>query len=122
MIKHNLKLIFRNLWIKKTYSCVILLSLAVALVCSNIPVDSAFFSLFDFPLLQGRKNDCLTPGRIVLSKEKALVLFGKADIVGNEVTIITPDTTQQLKVALLTLSLQTIKATMTNPVDEIRNE
>ena len=177
MIKHNLKLILRNLWTKRIYTSVILLSLTVGFVCSNIlisflvfetntdtfhskrnrtfqvfsndpfggkgriayvpnyfydylttnyaevenvcqlsnldgitieaqkntfhdftilSVDSSFFSLFDFPLMQGRKNDCLTPGRIVISTEKAAILFGNLDVVGNVVTIITPDTTQQL--------------------------
>jgi putative ABC transport system permease protein len=177
MIKHHLKLILRNLWNKRIYTSVILLSLTIGFVCSNIliaflvfettadtfhtkrertfqvfsndpfggkgriayvpnyfydyltthyaevenvcqltnlneitietpnntfhdfmilSVDSSFFSLFDFPLVQGQKNDCLASGKIVLSRKRALVLFGKSDVVGNEVTITTPDTTQQL--------------------------
>lgn len=180
MIMHSLKLIFRNLWTRRIYTFVILLSLTVGFVCSNIlisflvfetntdtfhakrnrifqvfsndpfggqgrvayipdyfydyltnnyaeienvcqlsnlegitietpnnifhdftllSVDSSFFSLFDFPLMQGRKKNCLTSGKIVLSKEKAFILFGKVDVVGNIVTIITPDTTQQLMVS-----------------------
>jgi putative ABC transport system permease protein len=180
MIKHNLKLILRNLWTRRIYTSIILLSLTVGFVCSNIlisflvfetstdtfhtkrnrtfqvfsndpfggkgriayvpnyfydylttnygevenvcqlsnitgitigtpgntfhdftilSVDSSFFSLFDFPLIQGRKNDCLAPGKIVLSGEKALVLFGKSDVAGNEVTLVTPDTTQQLTIS-----------------------
>jgi putative ABC transport system permease protein len=180
MIKHNLKLILRNLWAKRIYTSVILLSLTVGFVCSNIlisflvfetstdtfhtkrnrtfqvfsndpfagmgriayvpdyfydyltsnyaevenvcqlaklegitigtqdntfhdftilTVDSSFFSLFDFPLTQGRKNGCLTDDKIVLSKEKAVMLFGKSDVVGNVVSFVTPDTTQQLVIS-----------------------
>src|SRR6478735_6825785 len=180
MIRHNLILILRNLWAKRIYTCVILLSLTVGFVCSNIliaflvsetntdsfhikrdriyqifsndpfggngkiayllpsfsdylttafpevervcqldklgglivktqnnsfqdfailSVDSSFFSMFDFPVTLGRKSDCLAPGRVILSKEKALMLFGNSDVVGNEVTITSPDTTQQLIVS-----------------------
>ena len=180
MIKHSLKLIFRNLWTRRIYTFVILLSLTVGFVCSNIlisflvfetntdtfhakrnrtfqvfsndpfggkgriaylpdyfydyltnnyaevenvcqlsnlegitietptnifhdftilSVDSSFFSLFDFPLMRGTKKNCLTSDKIVLSKEKAFILFGKFDVVGNIVTIITSDTTQQLMVS-----------------------
>src|SRR5882724_9472015 len=151
MIEHTLKLILRNLWTKRIYTSVILLSLTVGFVCSNIlisflvfetntdafhtkedrtfqvfsndpfggkgnlafipnsfndylttnyadvenvcqlsnptgiaieaqnntfhdfvilSVDSSFFSLFDFPLIEGRSKDCLTSGKIVLSKDK----------------------------------------------------
>jgi putative ABC transport system permease protein len=64
-----------------------------------LSVDSSFFSLFDFPLQQGTKQNCLTSGKIVLSREKALTLFGDSDVVGNIVTILSPDTTQQLMVS-----------------------
>ena len=180
MIKHNLKLVFRYLWTKRIYTSVILLSLTVGFVCSNLLIsflvfetntdtfhskrerifqifsndpfggkgrlsyipdylydyltnnyadvekmcqlanvngiaigtgentfhdfitlsaDSTFFSLFDFPLIQGKKNSCLMPGKIVLSREKATILFGKADVVGNVVTISSPDTTLQLVIS-----------------------
>lgn len=180
MIKHNLKLILRSLWTRRLYTSVILLSLTVGFVCTNIlisflvfetntdtfhskrdrtfqvfsndpfggkgliayipdyfydylityyaevenvcqlsnldgitiktskdefddfkvlSVDSSFFTLFDFPLLQGRKDNCLAPDKIVVSKEKALILFGKADVLGNVVTITTSDTTQELMVS-----------------------
>lgn len=177
MIKHNLKLILRNLWTKRIYSLIILLSLTVGFVCSNIlisflvfekstdtfhakhdrifqvfsddpfggkglitfiqdafydhlknnyaevealcrvssmegaviekshdrykdltvlSVDSSFFTLFDFPLLHGRKDKCLEPDKIILSKAKALTLFGNTDVVGNMITVITQDTTKEL--------------------------
>src|SRR5688572_16393051 len=180
MLKQNLKLILRNLWVKKIYTSVILLSLTVGFVCSNIlisflvfetntdtfhananrifqlfsndpfggqgriaylppnfhhyltnnyaeveqvcqlsnldgitietpnntfhdftilSVDSSFFSLFDFPLEHGTKQNCLTSDKIVLSKEKAFLLFGDSDVVGEILTIVTADTTQQLMVS-----------------------
>jgi putative ABC transport system permease protein len=180
MIKHNLKLVLRNLWTKRIYTSVIVLSLTVGFVCSNImisflvfetstdtfhskgdrtfqvfsndpfggqgdiayipgyfhdyltanyaevenvcqlanldgvaieakkntfpdfrilSVDSSFFSIFDFPVMHGVKNTCVAPGKIVISKDKANVLFGKTDVVGNVVTIHASDTTQQLIVS-----------------------
>ena len=180
MIKHNLKLVLRHLWTKRIYTSIILLSLTVAFVCSNIlisflvfetntdtfhtkrnrtfqifsndpfggqgrlayvpayfhdyltknypeveevcqlgnlagisietpndkfddfkilSVDSSFFLLFDFSLQQGAKQNCLTSNTIVLSEQKALTLFGDSDVLGNIVTILTADTTQQLIVS-----------------------
>jgi putative ABC transport system permease protein len=180
MIFHNLKFILRSLWIKKLYASIILLSLIVGFVCSNILIsflvyetntdsfhskkdrifqifsndpfggtgniayvpdyfydylttnyaeienvcqmnsldgitiktdesefhdfsvlltDSSFFSLFDYPLLQGRANDALKAGSIVLSKEKARILFGTEDVLGKVITLSTADTTQQVMVS-----------------------
>jgi putative ABC transport system permease protein len=61
-----------------------------------LSVDSSFFTLFDFPLLQGKKEKCLTLDKIILSKDKALTLFGSTDVVGNLLTMSTPDTTREL--------------------------
>lgn len=180
MIFHNLKFVLRSLWIKKLYASIILLSLIVGFVCSNILIsflvyetntdsfhskkdrifqifsndpfggtgniayvpdyfydylttnyaeienvcqmnnldgitiktdesefhdfsvlltDSSFFSLFDYPLLQGRANDALKAGSIVLSKEKARILFGTEDVLGKVITLSTADTTQQVMVS-----------------------
>ena len=180
MIRHNLKLVLRHLWSKRIYSFVILLSLAVGFVCSNILIaflvyetntdkfhaeqerifqvysddpfvgkgrlsfipkpfsdytisnypevknacqlnsvlgasiiegnstfhdfrvlaaDSGFFGFFDFPLIHGQKNAAVSPGRIVLSREKAAVLFGREDIVDQIVTVHTADTTVELAVS-----------------------
>ena len=180
MMKHNLKLILRSLWTRKIYTLIILLSLTVGFVCTNmlisflvyenntdtfhtkrkrtfqvfsndpfggegliayipsyffdylttnyaevqnlcqisnidgiiveksndkyddfkvLSVDSSFFTLFDFPLLQGSKDKCLTSDKIILSRDKALTLFGNIDIVGNMVTVSTPDTTRSLIVS-----------------------
>jgi putative ABC transport system permease protein len=180
MILHNLKFVLRSLWAKKLYTSIILLSLIVGFVCSNILIsflvyetntdsfhskrdrifqvfsndpfggtgniayvpdyfydyltsnyaeienvcqmnnldgitiktetnefqdfsilltDSSLFSLFDFPVIQGRTNDALNAGNIVLSKEKALVLFNTEDVVGKVITLSTADTTQQVVVS-----------------------
>jgi putative ABC transport system permease protein len=180
MLSLNLKLIFRNLWARKVYTSVILLSLVVGFVCANIlisflvfetktdtfhskqnrvfqlfsndpfgnsgriayvpsylheylsanyaeaekicqltnldgvsiqtkpntfqdftllSVDSTFFNLFDFGLTQGNKTNCLAPGKIVLTKEKALLLFNDTDVTGKELTLITADTTQLVVVS-----------------------
>jgi len=61
-----------------------------------LSVDSSFFTLFDFPLLQGKKDKCLTLDKIILSKDKALTLFGSTDVVGDLLTVSTPDTTREL--------------------------
>jgi putative ABC transport system permease protein len=180
MTKHNLKLILRHLWNKRIYSIVILLSLVVGFVCSNILIaflvhetntdrfhaqqekifqvysddpfagkgrlsfipksfseymishypeaenvcqlnslqgasvkkgndtfhdfsilwaDSGFFDFFDFPVVYGQKNSALSPGRIVLSGEKAAILFGAEDVVDKMVVIHTADTTVELAVS-----------------------
>jgi putative ABC transport system permease protein len=177
MIKHNLKLILRSLWTKRIYSSIILLSLTIGFVCTNIfisflvfenntdsfhtkrektfqvfsndpfggngliayvpdyffdyltnnyaevknvcqiwnlegiiieksndkyddfkvlSVDSSFFTMFDFPLLQGSKDKCLTSDKIVLTKDKALTLFGNTDVIGNLITVVTPDSKREL--------------------------
>src|SRR3989337_4282901 len=43
MIKHNLKVILRNLWTRRIYTTVILLSLTVGFVCSNILISFLVF-------------------------------------------------------------------------------
>ncbi|MBK7650010.1 MAG: hypothetical protein IPJ20_03600 [Flammeovirgaceae bacterium] len=50
-------------------------------------------------MLHGRKDKCLMQDKIVLSKDKALILFGRSDVVGNLLTIVTADTTQELMVS-----------------------
>lgn len=180
MIKHNLKLILRSLWTRRLYTLIILLSLTVGFVCSNIlisflvyekstdtfhakherifqvfsndpfgigsllafttngfydylktnyaevedlcqvadvqgaiveksndkyngftilSVDSSFFKLFDFHLLQGRKDKSLAYDKIILSKDKALMLFGRTDVIDESITVITSDTTKELIIA-----------------------
>ncbi len=49
-------------------------------------VDSTFFQIFDFPLLQGDRNTALMkPGSIVLTKEAADKIFGNEDPMGKTV-------------------------------------
>ena len=64
-----------------------------------LAVDSSFFLLFDFPLLQGRQDKSLASDKIILSKEKALSLFGHTDVVGNLLSASTSDTTKVLIVS-----------------------
>ena len=180
MLLHNLKFVLRSLWRKKLYTSIILLSLIVGFVCSNIlisflvyetntdsfhakkdrifqvfsndpfggqgniayvpdyfyeylttnypeienvcqlgsldgvtiktdkndfhdfnilSVDSSFFSFFDFPVIHGSEKGVIREGTIVLSKEKAIVLFGIADAVGKVITLATADTTLQVVVS-----------------------
>ncbi|MBS1509077.1 MAG: FtsX-like permease family protein [Bacteroidetes bacterium] len=180
MIKHNLKLILRSLWTRRIYTSIILLSLTVGFVCTNIlisflvfenntdtfhtkrerifqvfsddpfggngliayvpnyffdyltsnyaevknvcqisdlngitieesgnkyddfkvlSVDSSFFTMFDFPLLHGRRDKCLGSDKIIFTKDKALMLFGTTEVVGNLVTVSTLDTTRVLTIS-----------------------
>lgn len=182
MIKHNLKLVLRHLWNKRIYSFVILLSLSVGFVCSNILIaflvfetntdkfhpeqkricqiysddpfagkgrlsfiprsfsdymistypeaektcqvnnlrdasikkgdktfhdfmilaaDSSFSAFFDFPSVHGEKDAAPSPGRIVLSREKAAILFGRENVVDEIVTVQTSDTTVDLAIAAI---------------------
>jgi len=51
-------------------------------------VDSAFFSVFTFPLLHGDARNCLKdPSSIVLSEDEAIKHFGTADAVGKIVML-----------------------------------
>lgn len=51
-------------------------------------VDSSFFSVFSFPLINGDAKTCLTePNSIVLSEDEAKKQFGSTDIIGKPVMI-----------------------------------
>ena len=51
-----------------------------------LSVDSSFFKIFSYPLLYGDRNTCLNdPLNVVISKNLALKLFGKADVVGKNI-------------------------------------
>jgi len=64
-----------------------------------LSVDSSFFAVFSFPVYKGPAVQNLTSEMIILSKEKAAVLFGKTDVVGKLLTIKTADTTRLLTVS-----------------------
>lgn len=66
-----------------------------------VSTDSAFFSIFDFPVNQRRGGNYLNQGDIVLSNEKAVALFGKSNVLGEVVSITSSDTTVQLSVSAI---------------------
>ena len=50
--------------------------------------DSAFFSMFSFPLLQGDQQTCLnSPEKLVISKELANKYFGTTDVIGKPIKV-----------------------------------
>lgn len=52
-----------------------------------LEADSTFFSMFDFPLLQGNRANCLSQkGNIVLTESAARRLFGDEEVVGRTLT------------------------------------
>lgn len=52
-----------------------------------LQADSTFFSMFDFPLLQGNRANCLSQkGNIVLTESTARRLFGDAEVLGRTLT------------------------------------
>ncbi len=61
--------------------------------------DSSFFSMFSFPLEQGSGKHVFHSGSILLTEEKARILFGQTDVIGKSVLIKAPDTTRLLVVS-----------------------
>ncbi len=54
--------------------------------------DPQLFSVFTFPLIEGNESTALeSPNHIVLTREKAIQLFGETDVVGKTVEIRTGD-------------------------------
>ena len=52
-----------------------------------LQADSTFFSMFDFPLLQSNRANCLSQkGNIVLTESAARRLFGDEEVVGRTLT------------------------------------
>ena len=64
-----------------------------------LSTDSSFFSIFSFPISLGSTVKSLTSDRIILSEEKARVLFGTTDVVGKLLTLKTIDTVRTLEVS-----------------------
>jgi ABC-type antimicrobial peptide transport system permease subunit len=50
-------------------------------------VDDAFYSMFDFPILRGNKNQFTNPEGIVLTEELSERLFGKTNSMGKNVSM-----------------------------------
>jgi putative ABC transport system permease protein len=67
-----------------------------------LSVDSSFFTLFNFPLIQRRRGNCLSSGSIVLTKERAIALFGNTNAVDQVVSVTSADTTFHLVVSGVT--------------------
>jgi putative ABC transport system permease protein len=61
--------------------------------------DSSFFSVFSFPLKQGSIKHVFGPESIILTEDKANVLFGTPDVVGKMLSIKTPDTVRMVTVS-----------------------
>ncbi|MBS1545423.1 MAG: FtsX-like permease family protein, partial [Bacteroidetes bacterium] len=66
-----------------------------------LSVDSSFFRIFDFPLNADRSH-ALEPGKLVLSREKSISLFGTDDVIGKDVTLHVSDTTLHLVISAVT--------------------
>lgn len=50
--------------------------------------ESNFFEIFDFPFVQGNKNQALSgPTSIILSEKMALKYFGKTDVIGQAISL-----------------------------------
>jgi putative ABC transport system permease protein len=64
---------------------------------NTIQTDTSFFTLFDFPLIEGAKKD-LGNG-LMLTVQKARQLFGDQEALGRMVTLRTTDTTRLVAIA-----------------------
>ncbi len=64
-----------------------------------LSTDSSFFSIFNFPLNEGSRKHAFNPGSIILTKEKAKVLFGETKVVGKTLTLKVADTSLVLTVS-----------------------
>lgn len=52
-------------------------------------VDKDFFSMFDFPLIEGGKGNALQNiGEVVLTREAAHKLFGRTDVIGQTINVL----------------------------------
>src|SRR5215831_8966402 len=64
-----------------------------------LSADDSFFSIFSFPIISGSVKNNLRSDHIILSEDKARVLFGTSDAAGKIVTVKWPDTLRTLQVA-----------------------
>jgi len=65
--------------------------------------DPQIFSVFTFPLIEGNATSALqSPKHIVLTREKAMQLFGKTDVVGKTVEIRNGDQFEPFEVGAVT--------------------
>ncbi|MCW3117164.1 MAG: hypothetical protein JWM28_1246 [Chitinophagaceae bacterium] len=59
--------------------------------CKMSFADPEIFNVFSFKLVEGNKNALINPRNIVITKEKALQLFGKTNVIGQRIDIKTED-------------------------------
>ena len=64
-----------------------------------LSVDSTFFSVFDFPIYAGMASKGLTSETIMISRDRALALFGHDRPIGETLTLKTADTTRTLMIS-----------------------
>ncbi|HTF21830.1 MAG TPA: FtsX-like permease family protein, partial [Chryseolinea sp.] len=64
-------------------------------------VDSTFLSVFNYPVYAGTASQGLTPETIMISRDKALALFGNDRPIGEMITLKTADTTRTLIVSAI---------------------
>lgn len=64
-----------------------------------LSVDSTFFSVFSYPIYTGSAKHALTSETIVLTREKAIALFGSDHVVGETIMLKVSDTTRTLVVS-----------------------
>lgn len=62
-----------------------------------IGVDTSFFTMFNFPVVAGSAKG-LTPDGFMITREKAIQLFGTDNVLGRTVTMRTPDSTKLLAI------------------------
>lgn len=64
-----------------------------------LSVDSTFFSVFDFPIYAGTTSKGLTQETIMISRDRAMALFGNDRPLGEMITLETADTTRTLLIS-----------------------
>jgi putative ABC transport system permease protein len=64
-----------------------------------LSVDSTFFSVFDFPVYAGTTSKGLTQETIMISRDRAMALFGNDRPLGEMITLETADTTRTLLIS-----------------------
>ncbi|MEO6540641.1 MAG: FtsX-like permease family protein, partial [Ferruginibacter sp.] len=64
--------------------------------------DKQVFAVFSFKIIEGTADALKDPGKVVLTRQKALQLFGKANVVGQRIDIKTEETFKPFTVGAVT--------------------